>query len=366
MGLADLTTTSVALALDEFDRLGRAQFLAKYGFGPARRYFIARNGQHYDSKAICGAAHGYLGPGSRPLAHDKFSGGEQTVVARLKDLGFAIHEANTSTSLTETPKVFVLTWNPTVFHIDDADLDATVSLTANSGVEAASWATGSRKSGIYPGDHVVLLRQQSERGIIAHGLATSEIWQGPHFNDDEADANYVDLIWTEWVATDDRLPVEDLRAIASRTNWNAIRGAGIKLPEEDAVALLAAWESMTGRHAGFMTGEEGGGDLPEGARTTVTVNRYERNRYGRTRCIEAHGTACAVCGIDFGRAYGGIAPGFIHVHHITPISSVGEEYRLNPLTDLVPVCPNCHAMLHHGVTEPRTIAELQALWRASI
>jgi len=59
--------------------------------------------------------------------------------------------------------------------------------------------------------------------------------------------------------------------------------------------------------------------------------------------------------------YGGIADGYIHVHHIVPIASVGKQYKLNPLTDLVPVCPNCHAMLHHGMKEPQTVAELRRI-----
>jgi 5-methylcytosine-specific restriction protein A len=68
-----------------------------------------------------------------------------------------------------------------------------------------------------------------------------------------------------------------------------------------------------------------------------------------------------VCDIDFGMDYGGIADGYIHVHHIVPIASVGKQYKLNPLTDLVPVCPNCHAMLHHGMKEPQTVAELRRI-----
>jgi len=28
------------------------------------------------------------------------------------------------------------------------------------------------------------------------------------------------------------------------------------------------------------------------------------------------------------------------------ISSIGSEYELNPILDLIPVCPNCHSMLH--------------------
>ena len=90
MKLRDLTRPAVEQAIDEFDRIGRQAFLAKYGFGPAREYFIVHNGGRYDSKAIAGAAHQFLGPGSAPLTAQSFSGGEQTVATKLRSLGFEV------------------------------------------------------------------------------------------------------------------------------------------------------------------------------------------------------------------------------------------------------------------------------------
>ncbi len=92
--------------------------------------------------------------------------------------------------------------------------------------------------------------------------------------------------------------------------------------------------------------EELEGQIVEGAIKKVTVNAYERNPIARMKCIEHYGCKCAVCGIDFGDYYGDFASGFIHVHHIKPIHEIKQEYVVNPLTDLIPVCPNCHAVLH--------------------
>lgn len=86
--------------------------------------------------------------------------------------------------------------------------------------------------------------------------------------------------------------------------------------------------------------------LPEGAVQRVEVNRYERSRLNRAACIAARGATCAVCDFDFEQVYGPIGAGFIHVHHVTPVSQLGPGYRIDPVRDLVPVCPNCHAMLH--------------------
>lgn len=87
-------------------------------------------------------------------------------------------------------------------------------------------------------------------------------------------------------------------------------------------------------------------DLFEGAKKTMIVNRYERDPEARRRCIEAHGCKCSICGLDFGEKYGIVGEGFIHVHHIVPLSTIGKNYKVNPDKDLIPVCPNCHAMLH--------------------
>ncbi|RCW21458.1 HNH endonuclease [Ciceribacter lividus] len=88
----------------------------------------------------------------------------------------------------------------------------------------------------------------------------------------------------------------------------------------------------------------------EGALKQIKVNAYERDRKARQACIDFHGTDCKVCGLDFGSRYGEIGTGFIHVHHVVPLASIGDEYEVDPVKDLVPVCPNCHAMLHLGAS----------------
>ncbi|MDD3000951.1 MAG: HNH endonuclease [Candidatus Riflebacteria bacterium] len=84
----------------------------------------------------------------------------------------------------------------------------------------------------------------------------------------------------------------------------------------------------------------------EGAKKRVTVNGYERNSSARKACIAFHGCKCSVCNFVFEEKYGEIGNGFIHVHHLKPISLTNTQYSLDPVNDLRPVCPNCHAMLH--------------------
>lgn len=84
----------------------------------------------------------------------------------------------------------------------------------------------------------------------------------------------------------------------------------------------------------------------EGGVNRIEINRYERNPINRELCLAANGYSCKICGFDFEKKYGDIGHHFIHVHHIVPVSQMGEAYVINPLNDLIPVCPNCHAMLH--------------------
>jgi 5-methylcytosine-specific restriction enzyme A len=83
-----------------------------------------------------------------------------------------------------------------------------------------------------------------------------------------------------------------------------------------------------------------------GAASQILVNAYERNRRAREACLLHYGTSCAACGFNFETNYGEATAGYIHVHHIIPIAKLGKEYRLRPIDDLRPVCPNCHAVIH--------------------
>lgn len=107
-----------------------------------------------------------------------------------------------------------------------------------------------------------------------------------------------------------------------------VDGEAILLPEEIAAATAS---------------------LLEGAVCRVTVNSYERNPEARRRCIEAHGTTCTICGFSFVAAYGEVAEGYIHVHHLRPLSEINAVYQVDPVKDLRPVCPNCHAVLHRRI-----------------
>lgn len=106
--------------------------------------------------------------------------------------------------------------------------------------------------------------------------------------------------------------------------------------------------------------EEEEGTFVEGSVRRILVNSYERSPAARLKCIKAHGIACRICGFDFGAVYGPVAEDYIHVHHLTPLSELGEGYEVDPVHDMCPVCPNCHAVIHIG-GECRSIETVRQL-----
>ncbi len=110
-----------------------------------------------------------------------------------------------------------------------------------------------------------------------------------------------------------------------------------------------------------------GSTYSEGSVERILVNRYERDRRARDECIRHYGTSCSLCGFDFSAAYGEAMAGFIHVHHLNPLSDAGKGYQIDPIRDLRPVCPNCHATLHsreppYSLEEVRRLLETQRGW----
>lgn len=100
----------------------------------------------------------------------------------------------------------------------------------------------------------------------------------------------------------------------------------------------------------------------EGATVSVTVNAYERSPKARAACLRHYGLSCAVCGLNFRDRYGKAAEKIIHVHHVTPLHTIGKQYAVDPINDLRPVCPNCHAVIH-SKSEPFIIEEVKAMLR---
>lgn len=99
----------------------------------------------------------------------------------------------------------------------------------------------------------------------------------------------------------------------------------------------------------------------DGATKEKIAKYYERDPRNRLAAIRIHGCKCIVCGFDFNKFYGELGIGYIEVHHLTPLSEINKEHDINPSTDLVPICPNCHRMIHRNPGKTLGIQELASI-----
>ena len=101
----------------------------------------------------------------------------------------------------------------------------------------------------------------------------------------------------------------------------------------------------------------------EGAKREVIQTVYERNPEARKICLKRYGYSCSVCEFNFEAKYGELGKGYIHVHHLVKVSERKSTYKVDPIKDLRPVCPNCHAMIHmrrnhYGIEELKSLMNL--------
>jgi hypothetical protein len=99
--------------------------------------------------------------------------------------------------------------------------------------------------------------------------------------------------------------------------------------------------------------------LEEGGEKSVELTTFERNPAARRACIAHYGPTCQACGLNCEDKYGAIGAGLIHVHHVTPLSAIREEYQVDPIRDLIPLCASCHQVVHRR-DPPYSVAEVKS------
>ena len=259
---------------------------------------------------------------------------------------------------------YLLTWNPKKF---DWEYATRLVEYRQVGAIEGGWSTGATKK-IAEGDRLFMMRQGTEpRGIIAAGRATSAVYQAEHWEDEDKSSNYVDFKFDVMIDYDKKIlsRAELFRSFPS-VNWDT-QASGISISDKVLLPLEKRWSAITGRvlKPTASSDDKRVSTYSEGKARTVTLTKYERNPEARNKCIEHWGTSCCVCAFSFERHYGSYGRNFIHVHHLVPLSSIKKTYCLDPIKDLRPVCPNCHAMIHKNTSDQLSIPQLKSLLRAA-
>lgn len=340
MKLSDLTDPgAVVAAMHEFDELGRDRFLEKYGFGRSSTYFVEYQGRRYDSKALIGAACGYQH--GRPLRHEMFNGGLNTTARKLMDLGFNVVGGDPSAGSTRPPATFVLLWNPGSWEWSEGDSDRMLRLIADQGQAPDRWSTGSRTSGMHPGDRIFLLKVGTKPlGMIASGTALSEIEYWDHWDTERQErAPFVDVAWDTLLDPNDVLPRESLQTRIPGSGWT-FQGGGVLLPPEIADDLELLWASHRPVERAAEAIE---------ARYTVGFSRRRLHQQAFRRLLLRHYPAeCAVCGLE--------ETFILEAAHVVPDSEGGPSDVANGRL----LCPNHHRALDAGLYE---LTDDGAVWK---
>lgn len=143
---------------------------------------------------------------------------------------------------TRAAATYLLTYNPAKWHWDPEERKLAVLRTRKGQLVADRWSTGSRNSGIAPGDRAVLLLQgRGARGLIARGVFTSTIYQDLHWDGSGRDANYARVNWDLVLDDGDLIPLEQVAALTTTVPWNNVQGSGIVVPPPGDAALETTW-----------------------------------------------------------------------------------------------------------------------------
>ena len=168
---------------------------------------------------------------------------------------------------------------------------------------------------------------------------------------------------------DNQLPLKDLVCIAIQIGKNdeILAAKGGFITYECIQSYIRFYGNKHGINVDELYDQVSKEPIPslpyfeEGASAEQLGIRYERDPKARIACINHYGCKCYVCGMDFEKTYGELGKGFIEVHHKIPISERGGNYIVNPITDLIPLCSNCHSMVHRRKGETIDVDELKRI-----
>jgi len=250
---------------------------------------------------------------------------------------------------------FLFAWNPNRW--EWVDLEESIEHLETVGYVERRWSCGNSKS-IKKGDRVFLIRLGKEpRGIMGSGYAKSSYYIAPHWDGIEGKTtNYIDIEFDILINPEENalFDKESLESIDKNNlqQWFP-QQSGISVKQELIDPLEANWFNFI-RENKYIKNSFISNDVVkdivktfrEGKAKDIMQTRYERNPEARKRCLLHYGYSCKVCDYNFEDYFGEVGKGFIHVHHINQISEIGKEYEIDPIKDLIPVCPNCHAMIH--------------------
>lgn len=325
-----VTRPAVLAAIAEHDAIGRTAFLTKYGYKPARTYRLWHQGKPYDSKAIIGAAFGYLPGNPEPLRYNEFSGGQIYVVPVLEKLGFSFEEPANATRAINPPWTrdqLILALDLYVRH-------------------------GGKPLGP---DHPEVI----ELSALINQLAVEK------GNADFRNAKGIAMKLMNFRSLDPAFTSKGRVGLKKRGKmdlqvWAEFDGKPLEL----ALAAEAIRAGAVAEDIVEDSDEANSYAVKEGTVSFRLHKVLERDRkvvaIRKAAALKKHGKLeCEACGFDYVASYGTRGYGFIEAHHTNPVHAMQEGDQTTP-EDLALICANCHRMIHKA--KPwLTLSELKSI-----
>jgi 5-methylcytosine-specific restriction enzyme A len=258
-----------------------------------------------------------------------------------------MEEKGTRMANAQPTRTFLLTWNPENYDWGD-DQDQAIEAVYATGKRDDRWSCGVRTD-LPRGSRFFLMKVGKRgRGLIGSGWVLSTPYRDWHWVQERErrgeTALYVDIqfdaLEKEPIIYYEKLVTPPFAGFV----WTP-QASGVEIPPAIAAALEARWPQQP-TVVSLPEEVDPTRTYPEGAVRRVLVNAYERNPRARAACIAYYGACCSVCTRDLAEVYGEVARDCIQVHHLVPLSTIRATYRVNPIEDLRPVCPNCHVVIH--------------------
>lgn len=114
--------------------------------------------------------------------------------------------------------------------------------------------------------------------------------------------------------------------------------------------------------------------INEGTQSIIQTNVYKRSKKLREEAIRYYTInnkiKCRICCFNFEDFYGEYGRGFIEIHHQKPIFQFNgddtEQTITEALRNVIPVCSNCHRMIHRRRENPLTLEEIRSYVRSDL
>lgn len=239
---------------------------------------------------------------------------------------------------------FILPSNPNTYDAQNAFTD----------LHTIHWVQHNNKS-VSIGDIVYIYESKPTQRIILKTQVIGRDIDSYHIDDSKYSTSGIDFSSKgPWLTLrliqniDTRISLQDLHELGLKGNIQSLR----RLDDNIANALDFLIRDSSELTSILVT---------EGKKTKVYSTRYERNPKNRQAAILIHGLNCKVCGFNFEKKYGALGHEFIEIHHKKPLYLNNTEINIDPINDLVPLCANCHRMIHRNKYNVLTVEDLREI-----